>query len=1355
MKRIKFCILLLGILCGILGSGLSVRAGTLYNSPYVSFAPDGLAWTADAGNQAVEWYADDGTDNIRTGVSGTLRALQTGEHYYKVKKTGAIPISEWQVSLSRVNCCHNSYPANDHFHGVRYSRGPCFQKHFSAWRPICADCKAPIVNWHFYMSKAAAKSLDYLHVGKGMAYYYLCPFDNNLEQGADTEWHTCREISANRYRVIYDANGGGDVCGGYMPPSFHMYGNATKYEGREVTPQTHLNLNAYTRIGWEFSGWNTESDGSGVYYADGAEIWNLCAADYLEDEEAGSVRLYAMWRPSESVLEIDPAGGSYGGSKEVTRVQGKYGTTYTIDLSKLQAPSGCLVQFELGGGEIMESVRGTQHFLEWRQENAFAGQLRGSEYCFCGEDGNVDRITAVYERDAIRLPDAQRENLSFGGWYYDEQFQRIAGRAGTELVPTKDMTLYAQWVELALTAEDNYMENGGRGAVDLSWNQPDGQEKIYKLYQRREEESWRQVLDTHDVQESVSFEGQYEYTHMADAVRVPYAGFYYIEAWGAQGGNYGEFSGGLGGRAAGTFWLDEGELVSYCVAGQNGFNGGGRGENYANGGGYSSVSSGTDGVLLIAGGGGGAGDSDDGYPGGSAQSLVAQGHEGEDGSSGGGGGYLGGHAGEKLVHCHEAGVCNHVHQGVPSQKGGCYTIAVKCGQSLEHKYSGSKTWYWGGSDEEYCPNCGADASLGQSCSGHETDYYDHICPVHGKQSHNTKQKSPSVCSAVAEYAVSCGKTEDYICGYPYDGYVISAKPSYGGSNYVNLSCAQSYETAEGVRRGDGRIQIASEDIGYQTENFLKAVAAEDMAAPDSIMVDDLEKLPVDEETLKLCWQEPKDHGTTYYHKVESFAKDSSDRLSVSNITVNTLVSGTAGYWYCLDTNPQTKVSEKNGTYLTQTELTITLLPEEQYLHILVVDIAGNKSAVVHIPVGSKSGGSAKVRWPIATEQLVLQTGENVYPAGAERTYYVRSDGYTPLTVEHRAYMQGTATGSYQLNYAILESEGRNGESIDEKRVKASIYVPACDTAQDAWELPAGRLRFSAEGEGYLAGGSYAKAVRSQHCRTLAVTQELLPDRASHGQTICLIPIAGADDGQQIVYSDYQADREHALWLIGDGEAPQISGMEVLEELSLLDRRQKHIVLQVRAEDALSGVKELYLEIENLDNGCLERYVPDAEGVIVVDICEDEPIFSGDFRVTAYASDNVGNENSIICSTLEFDLSAEIERVLEPHEPQFKRGESGCLRIVSRGYAERIEIEFPPEFVEANPELNQVYVYKDNPMYKQEESCEFMIPLYVPERREYTITVRAYKGDRMLEAHPALAVLGVEGSVLNELRTRLR
>ena len=83
------------------------------------------------------------------------------------------------------------------------------------------------------------------------------------------------------------------------------------------------------------------------------------------------------------------------------------------------------------------------------------------------------------------------------------------------------------------------------------------------------------------------------------------------------------------------------------------------------------------------------------------------------------------------------------------------------------------------------------------------------------------------------------------------------------------------------------------------------------------------------------------------------------------------------------------------------------------------------------------------------------------------------------------------------------------------------------------------------------------------------------------------------------------------------------------------------------------------------------------------------------------------------------------------------------------------MEFPEEIASADETLNREYVYSMSPSYLQEEEITFMIPLNLSEDGDYTVTVRAYKGDMMLERHPALAVLGVEGTILDELRTRLR
>lgn len=1352
MKKLRLGILIyLFSVCVWLGD-VEVQAKTIYTSPYVTFSPDGQAWTTDAGNTNVEWYKADGSDDVVTEVQGSLPALGVGQHYYEIRRTGSIPVARWRVHTSQVNCCHNAYPEDGDYHGIDFVRQPCYKPHFSAMWPMCADCNQIIVKCNFYMSKEAAGSLEYLQVGPNSSYYYLCPFNHNLEQGASLTEHKCREISANRYRVMYHANVGEEIYSGYMPPSFHMYDNALMYEGKAVTPQTHLNYNAYKRIGWEFVEWNTEADGSGISYEDGVEILNLCEGDFEQDKEAGTVHLYAQWRASESILEIDPAGGSYAGDSGLTELIGEYGSQVIVDTDKVTAPEGCLVSFDTCGGEALESARSAKYFKEWLQKEPFYGRMKEEIYTFCGPDGSRDRIVADYVSGYIILPKPLRENYSFGGWYYDTAYEKPAGIAGDKFTPSKDVTLYAQWVELVLSSKENY-EIDEAGAVDLQWSQPDGQDKIYKLYQCVAGQEWEQLYAADDIQEAVDYSVEFKFVGMKQRIIVPFSGFYRIKAYGSQGGGYADYTGGLGGLAEGSFWLEKGQKIYVIVGGTDGYSNGGHGDEYADGGGSSIVStesdSGEEICMLIAGGGGGAGSCGNGGAGGLSNGLLETGQNGENGAAGGGGGYAGGRAGEVEVHYHVEGVCNHVHEGDSSVKGGCYTNPVKCGEKLTHTHTRTEYWSWGGSDESYCPNCGADASKGESCTGHSTKYYRHDCPVHGKVSSNTSSSSPSKCT-ITEYALSCGRNEEYFCGYPYDGYVISSEPAYGGSSYINTEIAQSYHSEAGIREGNGYVLLEAEDLGYLQQTALDGVSAKDKAAPHAVDLQKVEKEFVSESTIALRWTEPQDLGTVYYHRAQSYPLGSATLLSVSNITANIMVSGVKGYLICVDNNADTEVSASDADLITDSKRNFQLTNADQYVHIKTVDYAGNYSETVHIFLGNRLSGPEGVKWPVRTRELSIEDTEHVHYAGETRTYYVKADGRTPFTMHYNAYVEGTATENYQINYGIIETDGKNGGTV-----RNTVYVPSKSVIDGEWELPAEYLRFRADGEGYLNTGNYVLATRSKRCKNLELHQELIPSVDAHGKTVVLTPMAGVDDSGEIVYSDYSLDVENRLWIIGDGEAPILNGLEVLEKLDVLDRRQQEIHLQVTATDKLSGVREWYLEIENLDNGAKRTCMPGDDGVIAVDICEDEPIFSGDFVVTAYAVDHVGNEYTESYGTTEFDLQVSIERILEPHDPVFKCGESGWLRIKCWGYAERIEIEFPEEMTKWNPELNHVYEYPLKGAYMQEEQYEFMIPLSAPEGVDYTVTVRAYKGDKMLERHPALVVMGIRGSILDELRTRLR
>lgn len=1296
--------------------GHTAEAGepqNIYNSPYVEFSPDGLAWTTNAGDTDYVWYEEG--SRVYTGLSSGLRALNTGEHYYRFSRKGTLPIGYWQVEHRDGVCIHHGYPGealNGNWHGIPVVYGFCERYYYSGWMAYCADCGETITNMLIYMNRDAAASIDYLDIerdGRQLSYYYLCPWNGNLEQGAGFNRHYCKEVSWNQYQVQYHANAPGNY-GGYMKNSTHMYNNAVEYEGQSLTPATHLTRNSYTRIGYEFAGWNTRPDGSGVFYEDGAEILNLTA------EEKGIVDLYAQWKPSVSYLEIDPGEGQYQGSSEVTTVAGSYYLDrYEVKESDVTAPSGFTVFFETNGGNALEPITGTQHFVEWIRKPPFYGNFYKDQYFFTAPDQNTDTIRASYMPDPVTLPVPVKEGSSFGGWYYDPEYAEPAGGGGDQIIPGRNMTLYAQWAALVLRANDNYEVNGGRGAVNLSWSQQDNKSKNYLLYQSRDKEHWTQINAANDIGNNRSVDRVFGYRGASERYEIPYTGLYTLTAEGAQGGSYGSFSGGRGGRVLATFWLKKGEWITCVAGGSNGYNGGGSGSVFANGGGCTIVSSDQKGTLLIAGGGGGATSIGNGYEGGSQTGTNGRYLNGESGYAGGGGGYRGGRAGSVIRHYHSAG---------------CYYGPVICGGTirLEHEEHGC----WDDNGDGMCDQ--GDGPLeGPQDTGHNHQSNRWFCNQCGTEYYEDTDR----CSVVTVQ-------KQLVCGY-YEGQVISSNPAYGGSSYVNGAYARTYVVQAGVKSGSGSIEIRSQAVGYQEGLTLSGVTASDCAVPGAVAADSVQKEAVWGGRVHLSWTEPEDYGTVYYHRAESYLAESASLLCHSNITRNMLTSGIRGYYCLLDERKDTRVTSANGIFQGTADRTVLLTDRVQYLHVAAVDVAGNVGETSHIQLDM---GDVDLQWPVHTRQLSLEEEDHIYRA-ADGRVYVRSDGKTPFTLCYQAYMDGRARDDYQIDHVVFEStaQGETAQNL--------LLCGVRPVQEENFAIPIGDLTLTSSGEDLLHSYPLTEAVRKSRCSEIEVLQAftLLPE--ADGITVEILPIAGADYHRNTVYSDYNEDREHGLAVTGDGTAPQIYGLEVLEGLALLDRRDGTVTVSCTATDALSGVGEFFLEIHNLDNTVTERYLPDADGVIRLNVTQDRPIFSGDFVVTAYAADHVGNERTVSTRITEFSLESEIERILEPHEPVFQCGESGVLTITTWGYADRVEVEFPEELLELDPDLNHTYVYTDTPAYRHTETLQFMVPLYTPENAVYTITVRAYKGEKGLEEHPALSVVGVSGTVLDDVRTRLR
>ena len=100
--------------------------------------------------------------------------------------------------------------------------------------------------------------------------------------------------------------------------------------------------------------------------------------------------------------------------------------------------------------------------------------------------------------------------------------------------------------------------------------------------------------------------------------------------------------------------------------------------------------------------------------------------------------------------------------------------------------------------------------------------------------------------------------------------------------------------------------------------------------------------------IEITWQRPSDNGNTYYYYVQAINKATGDRLNSAVVGPVFYATGVKGYAYTIDQNPSTDP----GTVvnLTQERVSAALAPGKYYLHIRVIDNAGNVSEVRHFPV---------------------------------------------------------------------------------------------------------------------------------------------------------------------------------------------------------------------------------------------------------------------------------------------------------------------------------------------------------------------------------------------------------------------
>lgn len=110
----------------------------------------------------------------------------------------------------------------------------------------------------------------------------------------------------NQYTINFNGNG---ATSGSMDEQLFQYDIAQ-----------YLTPNAFQKIGYTFTHWNTKSDNSGTSYSNQANVKNLST------NNGAVINLYAQWSPNTYTISLD----HNGGNSTISRIYEKYDTCWSL-----------------------------------------------------------------------------------------------------------------------------------------------------------------------------------------------------------------------------------------------------------------------------------------------------------------------------------------------------------------------------------------------------------------------------------------------------------------------------------------------------------------------------------------------------------------------------------------------------------------------------------------------------------------------------------------------------------------------------------------------------------------------------------------------------------------------------------------------------------------------------------------------------------------------------------------------------------------------------------------------------------------------------------------------------------------
>ncbi|HBF4443166.1 TPA: DUF5011 domain-containing protein [Clostridioides difficile] len=285
-----------------------------------------------------------------------------------------------------------------------------------------------------------------------------------------------------------------------------------------------------------------------------------------------------------------------------------------------------------------------------------------------------------------------------------------------------------------------------------------------------------------------------------------------------------------------------------------------------------------------------------------------------------------------------------------------------------------------------------------------------------------------------------GKNENVGVSYKYEDsayvenivsnkdIVISANAN-NKENYIDLNWNKykeaSYYVVERKKIGDSKSQYIK-----VSSNSLKDLNGQDLDAPNMFFSFILNK----EMSAKLKF-DCDDLESEYEYSVKAYDSDDYE-IAYSNTIKTSIKTGLKGYSYIFDKIPDTEVlGDINNT---DGDFEFKDVSEDDYLHIVAIDNAGNRTKTKHIKLSDDSHNNAPILTVPGLNQ-VIEIGEEFDKLKNVSAYDMEDGDITSkITVEGDVNTQ--IQGVYELKYSVQDSKGLKTDEIVKIHVTGNIKL---------------------------------------------------------------------------------------------------------------------------------------------------------------------------------------------------------------------------------------------------------------------------------------------------------------------------